>query len=203
MQIPVLACPTSPCAARLNAGDAKVKGFELELTARPTDALTIDGALSYIDQKLKASSLDPNATFTGVAIRSGVVGVNPAGVVPSDPPGVPKWKASLGVQYKAELGGSGSITPRLDLSYQAKQYTGPALIAGVRTLNFLPSFTTLNGRITWKNADEDLSVSLEVTNITDKYYFLSRFNLLGAGAGFDKALPAAPREWAVSVKKKF
>jgi iron complex outermembrane recepter protein len=203
LQIPVLACPTSPCAARLNAGNATVKGFELELTARPTDGLTIDGALSYITQKLKASSLDPNATFTGVVIRPGVLGVNPAGVSPNDPPGVPQWKANLGVQYKAELGNAGSITPRLDIAYQDKQYTGPAVIAGVRVLNFLPSFTTLNGRITWKNEADDVSVSLEVTNITDKYYYLSRFNLLGAGAGFDKALPAAPREWAVSVKKKF
>ena len=203
LQIPVLACPTSPCAARLNAGNAIVKGFELEMTARPTEGLTIDGALSYITQKLKSSSLDPNATFTGDPARGGTVGVNPAGVRASDPPGVPKWKANLGIQYKAELGDAGSLTPRLDLAYQDKQYSGPAVIAGVRTLNFLPSFTTLNGRITWRNAAEDISVSLEVQNITNEYYYLSRFNLLGAGAGFDKALPAAPREWAVTVKKTF
>ncbi len=203
LQIPVFACPTSPCAARLNAGNATVKGFEVEMTARPAEGLTIDGALSYITQKLKASSLDPNATFTGVAIRPGVVGLNVAGVAPNDPPSVPKWKANLGIQYQADLGSSGSLTPRLDISYQDKQYTGPSVIAGVRSLNFLPSFTTLNGRLTWKNAADDVSVSLEVTNITDEYYYLSRFNLLGAGAGFDKALPAAPREWAVSVKKKF
>jgi iron complex outermembrane recepter protein len=203
LQIPVNACPTAPCAARFNAGDAIVKGWELELTARPAEGLTIDGALSYITQKLKSSSLNPAATFTGDPARGGAVGTNPAGVRASDPPGVPKWKANLGIQYKADLGNSGSITPRLDLAYQDKQYTGPAVIAGVRTLNFLPSFTTLNGRLTWKNADNDVSVSLEVQNITNEYYYLSRFNLLGAGAGFDKALPAAPREWAVTVKKTF
>jgi iron complex outermembrane recepter protein len=203
LQIAVNACPGAPCAARLNAGDAIVKGWELELTAKPTDGLIIDGALSYITQKLKAGSLNPAATFTGVVISSGVVGTNPAGVVPTDPPGVPQWKANLGIQYKADLGNSGSITPRIDLSYQDRQYTGAGVIAGVRILSFLPSFTTLNGRLTWKNAADDVSVSLEVTNITDKYYYLSRFNLIGAGAGFDKVLPAAPREWALSIKKKF
>ncbi len=203
LQIPVSACPTAPCAARLNAGDATVKGFELEFTARPTEGLQLDASLSYITQKLKASSLNPAATFTGVVISSSVVGTNPAGVVPTDPPAVPKWKLNVGMQYEADLGGSGSITPRLDLAYQAKQYTGPSVIAGVRSLNFLPSFTTLNGRLTWRNEEKDVSVSLEVTNITNKYYYLSRFNLLGAGAGFDKALPAAPREWAVSVRKNF
>jgi iron complex outermembrane receptor protein len=206
LQIPVLACPGSPCAARLNAGDAEVKGFELELTAYPAEGLAIDAALSYLDQKLVASSLDPNATFTGVVIDNGpplVVGVNPAGVAPNDPPVVPKWKFNAGMQYKADLGAAGSLTPRIDLAYQGKQYTGPAVIGGVRTLNFLPSFTTLNGRLTWLNEGEDLSISLEVTNLTDEYYYLSRFNLLGAGAGFDKALPAQPREWAITVKKKF
>jgi iron complex outermembrane recepter protein len=206
LQIPVSACPTAPCAARLNAGDAKVKGLELELIARPTDAFSIDGSISYIDQKLKAGSLNPAATFTGVVIDPGppaIVGNNPAGVFPSDPPGVPKWKFNIGAQYAVDLGGSGSITPRFDLAHQSKQYTGPSVVAGVRSLNFLPSFTTLNGRITWRNENKDLSIALEVTNITDKYYFLSRFNLLGAGAGFDKALPAAPREWALTVRKEF
>lgn len=216
LQIPVLACPGSPCAARLNAGDAEVRGFELELTAYPTEGLSIDASLSHLDQEIKASSLNGNAAFTGVVIAPGAnctaapdntdptkCGVNPAGVAPNDPPAVPKWKYNVGIQYKAKLGSAGSITPRLDLSHQSKQYTGPSVIGGVRTLNFLPSFTTLNGRLTWMNEAEDLSISLEVSNITDEYYYLSRFNLIGAGAGFDKALPAAPREWAVSVKKKF
>ena len=203
LQIPVSACPTAPCAARLNAGDARVKGFELELTARPADGFLIDAALSYIDQKLKASSLNPAATFTGVVISGTRVGTNPAGVVPGDPPVVPKWKFNVGAQYAIDLAGSGSLTPRVDVAHQARQYTGPSVIAGVRRLNFIPSFTTVNARLTWENADKDVAISLEVTNLTDEYYFLSRFNLLGAGAGFDKALPAAPREWAVSVKKKF
>lgn len=203
LQIPVNACPTAPCAARLNAGDAEVKGFELELTARPAEGFLIDAALSYIDQKLVASSLNPAATFTGVVIDGTVVGRNPGGVVPGDPPPVPRWKFNAGAQYAIPLGGSGSLTPRLDVAYQARQYTGPSVVGGVRSRNFIPSFTTLNGRLTWQNEEEDLSISLEVTNITDEYYYLSRFNLLGAGAGFDKALPAAPREWAVTVKKKF
>ncbi|WP_284124326.1 TonB-dependent receptor [Parerythrobacter aestuarii] len=203
LQIPVSACPTAPCAARLNAGDAEVWGIELEFVAEPVDGLNIDAAVSYIDQELKTSSLNPAATNPSVEISPGVFGTNPAGVVPTDPPAVPQWKFNAGIQYKADLGGSGSITPRLDLAYQDKQYTGPTTLNGVRTLNFMPSFTTLNGRLTWRNANEDLSVSLEVTNITDEYYFLSRFNLLGAGAGFDKALPAAPREWALTVRKDF
>ena len=203
LQIPVSACPTAPCAARLNAGDATVRGFELELNARPMTGFLIDAALSYLDQELNASSLNPAATFTGVPIRDGVVGTNPGGVVPGDPPPVPRWKFNAGAQYAIDLGGAGSITPRFDFAYQDRQYTGPTVIGGVRTLNFLPSFTAVNARLTWQNEAEDVSISAQVTNLTNEYYYLSRFNLLGAGAGFDKALPAAPREWAVTVRKKF
>lgn len=196
LQIPVLACPDSPCAARLNAGDTRVKGFEIELALNPADGFNVDAAVSYIDQNIDADSLNPNAAIPPF-------GNNPAGVDPSDPLGVPKWKFNVGAQYQVDLGESGSITPRFDLSHQAKQYVGPNTAGAVRARNFLPSITTLNGRLTWKNADEDLDISLEVTNITNEYYFLSQFDLIGAGGGFRKGLPGRPREWAVSVKKKF
>ena len=196
LQIPVSACPTAPCAARLNAGDVEVQGFELELALEPGDGFLIDGTVSYITQQFDADSLDPNAAVPPY-------GVNPAGVDPDDPPGVPKWKFNVGAQYQIDLGSAGSLTPRLDLYHQSKQYSGPDTSGPVRGRSYLPDFVLLNGRLTWSNAGEDLDVSLEVTNITNEYYYLSRFNLLGAGAGFDKALPARPREWAVSVKKRF
>jgi iron complex outermembrane receptor protein len=202
IQISVNVCPTGnalterPCAARLNAGDAKVKGFELEMSAEPVDGLSLDGSLSYLDFRYVADSLIPSAAAPPV-------GTNAGGVLPSDPANVPAWKASLGVQYRAELGSAGSITPRLDFYYQDDQFTNASINAGVRTLNFIPSFTTLNGRITWRNADEDLQIALEVTNITDEYYFYSSFDQRGAGSGFRIGQPARPREWALTVRKDF
>lgn len=64
-------------------------------------------------------------------------------------------------------------------------------------------YTLSNARLTWRNADRDLEVSAEVTNLFDKYYFLSKFDLTGAGAGVISGMPGRPREWAVTVKKKF
>lgn len=197
-QIPVLACPDSPCAARLNAGDAHEKGFEVEFDARPVEGLSFDGSLSYLDfhfTKLIASAAYPGNT-AGAALT------DPAG-------GSPKWKWTLGAQYEAQLGDSiGSLTPRIDASYQGKLYTGPNVTTdaqGVmhRNLTFIPAYTVVNARLTYRNPDKDFEVALEVTNLTNKYYALTDFNLIGAGAGFDKIQPARPREWAVSVKKKF
>jgi iron complex outermembrane receptor protein len=193
IQIPVSLCPDAPCAARLNAGDARVKGFEAELTAFPVPGLAIDASLSYLDFHYIASSLNPLAAYP----------TNPGGILPDDPSTAPAWKANIGAQYKIDLGGAGSLTPRVDVNYQDKQYTGPTVIAGNRIRNFIPAYTLTNARLTWQNADRDLDVSLEVTNATDKYYLLTIFDLRATGAGFRKGRPGNPREWAISVKKKF
>jgi iron complex outermembrane recepter protein len=53
-----------------------------------------------------------------------------------------------------------------------------------------------------RTADKDLDISLEVTNLFNKYYFSSKFDLSGL-AGSVLGNPGRPREWAVTVKKKF
>jgi iron complex outermembrane receptor protein len=55
----------------------------------------------------------------------------------------------------------------------------------------------------WRNAGRNLDVSLEVTNVFDKYYFLTLFDQTIGGQGHVTGQPGRPREWAVSVKKKF
>jgi hypothetical protein len=43
----------------------------------------------------------------------------------------------------------------------------------------------------------------EVTNLTDKYDYLTINDQSIGGQGHTNAQPGRPREWAVSVKKKF
>jgi len=52
------------------------------------------------------------------------------------------------------------------------------------------------------NSDGDLAVSLEGTNLGDKYYFVSRADQY-VGAGHTDGQPGRPREWAVTLKKTF
>lgn len=190
LQVPVLACPDAPCAARLNAADAEVKGFEVE-TVFNLDGLTIDGSLSYLDFQYSRIK-DPLAGFPA----------NPGGILVGDPGGAPEWKWSLGVQYEVDLGDNGTLTPRFDAYYQADQFTGAALVGTTRTLSFIPNYTIANARLTYRSADEDWSVALEVTNLFDKYYYNSVFDLSGIGLS-RRANPAAPREWALTVRRQF
>lgn len=200
VQIGVTVCPVAPpndvpCAARVNAGDGRYKGFEVEASLRPVEGLSFDGSLSYLDfeyTRLLASA-EYNAT------------TNPGGVVKTDPPGgTPQWKWNIGGQYEIPLGGAGTLTPRFDVEYTGRIYAGVYRpTATARDLIFIPNYTLLNARVTWRNADGDLEISGEARNLTDKYYYLQLFDLRSAGAGLSKALVGSPREFALTVKKKF
>jgi iron complex outermembrane recepter protein len=188
LQLPLITCAslgsTAPCGARQNAGDGKIKGVELELSARPVDGFDIDGSISYLTGNY--SRIDPRV---GNAILI------------SDPIVSPEWKWSLGMQYKAELGEGGSITPRFDLSHTGKATLGR--LVGGGPIDFAPAITLGNARLTWRNADEDLSVSLEVQNVFDKYYSPFRFAAVYGFSGTIYSQVGKPREWGVTVKKNF
>jgi iron complex outermembrane receptor protein len=185
IQLTLLSCPQfggpGPCALPANVGDANVKGAELELTATPVDGLSLNAAVSYLD-----------FDYTRLAAATGLS-------KSFSPPYAPEWKASFGAQYEIDLGGAGSLTPRVDVSYQDAVFTNAANSAR----NRIPSYTLVNANLTWRNTEGDLSATLEVTNLTDKYYDLTKFDLTGAGAGVVVAHPGRPREFAVRLKKTF
>ena len=181
-----------PCAAIGNAGDGHMYGLEAEMSAHPVAGLDIDASASWIDGKwtrLDPAKLgNPNNPLTAIQL--------------GDPITTPAWKASAGIQYRAELGAAGSVTPRVDVAYTGRQTLGR--LPGSATLDYNPARTLANARITWKNEKEDLSISFEVQNLFDKYYLLPlRFSALSAFAGTSYSTVGRPREWAVSVRKTF
>ena len=202
-QLTLLACPQfggpGPCALPQNAGDATMKGFEAEVLATPIEGLTIDGSLSYLD-------------FTFDCVNPAVVGLpngpcsSAANVIDRLDDPTQGWRWAFGIQYEADLGGSGKVIPRLDVTrqneLQGNVLRQPAGSPSDR-LGRVPGYTLANARVTWRNADEDLDISLEVSNLFDKYYFLNKFDLTGPGAGAISGLLGRPREWAVSIKKNF
>lgn len=177
-----------PCAAIQNAGDGEMYGLEAEFSASPVTGLDIDASLSWIDGKWKRID-----TAAQGALRV------------EDPITTPAWRGSLGIQYKADLGTSGSITPRFDLSYVGKQTIGRLINGGVfGPLEYNPSITLGNARLTWKNEEEDLAISFEVQNLFDNYYYLPlRFAAVYSFVGTAYSNVGRPREWAVSVRKSF
>jgi iron complex outermembrane receptor protein len=184
LQLSLQVCPTTPsipCGVIANAGDATMKGVELEAVLRPVRGLSFDASYSYTDfeyDRLSASVTSIRKSFTT--------------------PFLPKTKASLGGQYEFPLANGSSITTRADASFQSQLYTN----GNNSVNNRIGGYTVYNARLTWKNADGDLEASLEGTNLGDKYYYVSRADQY-VGAGHTDAQPGRPREWALTLKKRF
>ncbi|HEY8509742.1 MAG TPA: TonB-dependent receptor, partial [Steroidobacteraceae bacterium] len=192
IQLTLSTCPQfggpGPCALVTSAGDAKVKGVELETMLRPVDGLSIDASVSWLD--FEYQNIDPAA---GGPDR-------PTGPqLDHRTPYTPEWKASLGIQYEIPLGGDLALIPRLDASYQGDMYSN----ATNAPSNLIESYTLANARLTLRNDARDLEIAAEVTNLFDKYYVLTNVDQSIGTAGLSNDQPGRPREWALTVTKRF
>jgi iron complex outermembrane receptor protein len=188
IQLPATVClwapagQQSPCASQNNVGDADVYGAELEVEWHATDALEIDASLSYLN--FEYSRIDPGATNVTLSMVA---------------PYTPENKASIGIQYAFPLSGGGTFTPRLDAVYTDSVYAS----AVNAPTNFIDSYEVFNARLTWRSASDLWEVAVEGTNLADKYYYVTLFDLWDNGAGYIHGQPSRPREYAMTVKRNF
>ena len=179
----IAAAQASPCAAIINAGDANIKGAELEIESRPVSALSIDASASVLH--FDYSTLSPYAVKAGITSAMTT-------------PYAPKWKLSAGLQYAINLGTWGSLTPRLDSSYQDTLFTA----SQNSVYNRIPAYTLVNARLTWADRDDHWQIALSATNLTNKLYYTGIFDNRGSSQTV-QGDPGAPAEWAVTIKRTF
>jgi iron complex outermembrane receptor protein len=174
--------PAAPCALPANVGSAHIKGAELEIEAHPMGGLELDASASYLNFEYYSLTGGPT------------VGVTTSMITPY----TPTKKASVGVQYEIPVG-AGTLTPRLDVTYQGSEFT---TAINDPVWGQIPSYTVSNAHLTWKDGDGKWQSQLNVSNLTNKLYYLSLFGG-NTGAGYLSGTPAMPREWSISVKRSF
>ncbi len=183
IQLSFTTCPASsapiPCVQPQNAGDADVNGFELEAELQPVEGLIIDASLGIIDFEYTEVN-----TLTGINIDN-------------VPPYTPETTWAAGMQYEFQLGDMGSLTPRIDVSYQSDIYSAPANAA----TSLIEDYTLWNARLTYRSPDNDWIAALEVKNLTDEYYFLTVFDQ--PSIGYTAAQPGWPRTVAFTLTRNF
>jgi len=167
-----------PCASQDNAGSAHVSGFEVEAEYNP-GRFSLDASYSLLNFDYYKVAGDVTKSMIS--------------------PFTPENKASLGIQYEFGLGKHGSITPRLDVAYTDQVYSS----AVNASTNLIPSYSLANVRVTWRSEDEAWRVALEGTNVTDKYYYLTLFDLSRNAAGYINGQPGRPEEWAITFTRNF
>jgi iron complex outermembrane recepter protein len=180
-----------------NAGTARLWGLEGELQAEPVDNFRIDSSVGYINYYLQSNGGN-TLLFTGSQCNGETC----------YSPRTPKFTGSLGMQYTVPAWNGGSLTPRLDYTYQTKVYfvtnngcftnTGPA---GCGT-GAQGGYGLLNARLTWQNSTKLWEVSLWGRNLMDKAYFSGKLSLISF-FGREEGNVGPPLEWGITVKRSF
>jgi iron complex outermembrane receptor protein len=164
-----------------NAGAAEIKGFELTALYQPVESLTFTASVGHTDAK-----------YTEADVRGGPV------TLASKFTRTPEWSYALSGEYRVPTG-LGELSARLDYSWVDDVYFDVTNI----TYPWLQqeAFGLLNGRITL-DLNDDWSLSLYGTNLTDEEYIIGAYALLGFGL---PALvqPGLPREYGISARLSF
>jgi len=129
-----------------NAGDAESKGFELEVTARPFDGLSIAGGVGYSDATLTRS--DP--TFGGTV----------GGALPF----APKWTFSINPEYEWDVGGDWRAFVGGNVQYQSRRWSN---IEGVFLSVPLEAYETVDLHLGMRS--DQFDITLFAKNIFDVY----------------------------------
>lgn len=135
-----------------NAGDAVIKGFELETAMVPLRGLTINAALGYTH--FQFTSLLPQMVPPGTA----------AITLDNKLPFTPELTANVGAAYRILLGSAGSLTPRLDFMYSSGYFIDIDNTPAVEQ----DPYAWLNARLTYMPESAQFELFAAVTNLTNR-----------------------------------
>jgi outer membrane receptor protein involved in Fe transport len=167
-----------------NAGQAHIKGFEWELTARPIQYLTVNFSGSFQDAKL--SSVDPQQLAN-----------NPTLGGEGDPiPNVPRFQFAYGMNYTRPLYGDWEGMLAADITY--RDAINAYFVRNTQFNMKLPPYTLVGLRAgvikgPW-------SVTAFARNLTDKRAEVSAINSIQDPSAL---LTVQPRTVGLTLTRKF
>ena len=171
----------------LNAGDAEIRGAELELAALATDNLQVSASLGWTDAEY--TELRSNPAFI----------LTPEQEVTLDSrlPNAPEFQYRVAIDYSMPMANSGSIDLHIDSSHTDD------IANDAQNSHFLfqDAYNIVNAGLTYNAPSENWSVSFFVDNVTDKRYIVSGDS--NFGIGFHEANFNRPREWYVTLRIDF
>jgi iron complex outermembrane receptor protein len=137
----------------INAGTVSTKGVAADLTARPTDALTLNAGMAATIARVDHFACPPNAPVS-------------CDIDGKPLPFAPDWKMNIRADYDIPLGDSYALTLSSDYSWQsATQYQLSEVGDTIQ-----PAYGIWNGGITLNNDADGWQVIGQVKNILDQHY---------------------------------
>ncbi len=165
----------------LNAGDAKMSGFELETEAVLGHGWIVNFAAGTIDAKY--TRIAPGVGDNGVLIT-----------LDTPLPKTPKFKAYFAPQYTMDLGSGGELVWNADYAYTAKLSND---LGNSESLSRAAT-SVVNASVTYKAPSHQWEFVLGASNLTDERYIVSGQNQ--GGAGLTDLYYSRPREWFATVR---
>ncbi len=175
-----------------NAGDARIRGFEVEVVAAPVSGLTINGSVGYLDAVY--TKVDPGAA---VAPNPDPVFGNYGVYVGATLPKTPKWKFNFSPRYELSLGGRGRLILLADYTYTAKMKndTEGYFLTG------RPSTNIVNASVEYEEPEGRWDIVVGGTNITNDRYLVTGQAQLAGGQIYGTY--NRPAEWYTRFQFKF
>ncbi|HVW71273.1 MAG TPA: TonB-dependent receptor [Steroidobacteraceae bacterium] len=196
-----------------NAGNAKIKGGELELQSIVGHGLAINFAGSYIDAYYTyvnpyanipqsilpdGTNVCPSTQLAGVPPKP-ICALQPAGVTQLDAelPKTPKYKLSLYPTYDFLLPNTATLRLIADFTYTAHMYNDSLNTPQL----YRPPTRMVDAAIHYISPDNTYDVSFGGTNLTNDRFITAGSPNIGAGevGGYYNE----PREWYLQVQARF
>lgn len=196
-----------------NAGNAKIKGAELELESLVGHGLQLNVAASYIDAYY--TYVNPNANIPQYALPDGsnvcpataIVGEPPHPVCAVNPPGVtqldaklpktPKYKLTFDPEYSYSLPNDATVRLFAAFTYTAMMFNDSLNTPELRR----PATRSLDASIHYVSPTNAYDFAFGGTNLTNDRYVTAGSPNYGAGEVGGYYNP--PREWYATVRVNF
>jgi iron complex outermembrane receptor protein len=175
-----------------NAGKGTVQGVEAEYQWRVTDHFSVSGNVAWLDAEYD------EFIFAGVNIANEQEFTN-----------APEFSGAINLEWRTAVGAAGELTARIGYSYQSEVIATTEIIRS----NIPPAapfgrppisedgYGLVNAGVIWRSGGP-WSVALQGTNLADKEYLTTGYNLaqaLGVYTGFY----GPPRQYSLSVRYDF
>ncbi len=142
-----------------NIPRSTVDGAELSATLRPVAGLRLSGGITYVDTKVKGSTIATSAAGATVDIGGEAF------------PLTPKWQSVANADFDFPLNGAWNGIAGASLSYRSGTRGSFGTIADPRF--DVPAYTLVDARIGAETSDGKLRMQLWGKNIFDKQYWNS------------------------------
>lgn len=177
-----------------NVDDVSSTGFEAELNASLSDAVSLNGGFTYADAEY-GDDCDDGGTIAPAIPLCGFSLTN-----------APEVSAVLGITYDGEFGDSGwGLLGNVNLATQSSRRTSTNPLAGDGSLNPFDEqdgVTKVNARFGFSMPDDRASIEFWGLNLTDEITRGITFNTPLQGAS-RSAFTEAPRQYGVTLRTNF